>query len=351
MSGDRKELSFAIAGSMCTPWSSAGKKEGLTSKHTESYYLWAHETKHNGYDVITLENSPNFPQEIFEAILGEGYAVYVGVFGPEDLGWPVRRRRKLMTAIKKDKLAWAGPSSDALMATFAGIFFKAQQSSGDVFLKAQDPSEELDVRRRLACVRGYNVSREEVEKMPFKALLTPFQRADVSKYIQAYEDSRKNQGRGMDSAFIVDLSQKYERKRMSRRAVPTLMKNTHLFSFSADRFFTAADIEASQGMPRHGSAAWVQYASCVAADTTALPDAIRLCLAGNGMHLTAIAAWHIFVFANVVRRERGICRPPSTASEMRKRSRLARGGTFLYEEQGLSQARTFDYESGEVESE
>ena len=305
-------LSLVVAGSMCTPWTSAGKREGLSSKHTESFNIWVNEVKANRYAIITLENSPHFPVEIFQQHLGEEYQVVVGCFGPENLGWPCRRRRKLITAVRKDILVWTGPCSDTeCMQLFAQLFYKEADCSGDIFVKDQDPDKEIVVRRRLAAIRGLHLSDLELKAMDVKNLLTPFQRKDFDKYAALFKEADE---REPGTACVVDLSQSFERKRVGT-FVPTLMKNTQLYSFSQDQFFTPAAVEASQGHPTWFSTDCSRYAGCIATDTSQVSDPQRWLLSGNGQHLAAIAAWHLFIFCHLVVRDvSAVGRPLSTES-------------------------------------
>ena len=343
VSGSWDTLSLLIAGSMCTPWTSQGKKEGLASPRTESFQVWAHEARCNGYDIITLENSPHFPEQILKNILGDEYKFLVAVFGPEQLGWPCCRRRKFITAIRTDRLAWAGPPQDGLMQAFSSLFFQSTMQTGDAFLLDQDPQEESSMRARLAETRGFFVAKDNFANFPFKNFLTPFQKLDLPKYMDAYEELKKADP-GTQHAFIVDLSQKFERKRVSLQHVPTILKNTQLYSFTKEKFFTAPDIEVSQGLPVRGDAA-AAYGHCVAADPSKACPAKRLGWSGNGMHVAALAAWHTFVFANLV--------PVDTLTPPTKKPRLVlsrrKSSGFQYQEAGLSKGKTFDYiDEGDV---
>ena len=334
------EISLAVAGTMCTPFSSQGKKEGLSSRHTESFQLWACEMRANQYDVITHENSPFFPEAELEKSLGDGYESVVAVFGPENMGWPCRRKRKLMTCFRRDKFVWAGPAKDMVMAEFGRIFFKETYGSGDYFVQVQDSAQEAALRCRLAHSRGLKLKPEEIMDIPLRTLLSPFQKNDFDKYEAAFQESAAQKP---GCTFIVDLSQSFERKRISD-FVPTILKNTQLYSFSSGKFFTASAVEASQGMPSSSG----RYAACRATDTTRLAHSQRMQLSGNGMHLPTLAAWHLFIFGNLVRREESL---PAALQDPppRKRLRLSRSSRglsshFDYQEVGLSRGRTFDYQ-------
>jgi hypothetical protein len=72
-----------IAGTMCTPWSSYGKRLGLADSATEAWHVWSNEMAALKPDIVMLENSPRFPVDIFESKLPEHQVVWIHI-SPKD---------------------------------------------------------------------------------------------------------------------------------------------------------------------------------------------------------------------------------------------------------------------------
>ena len=82
-----RRLTHAIAGAMCTPWTSYGARQGLADPASEPWFIWFNEVLHLLPDLITLENSPLFPvHELFTKHLQDTHYIIPIIFGPEDHG-------------------------------------------------------------------------------------------------------------------------------------------------------------------------------------------------------------------------------------------------------------------------
>jgi hypothetical protein len=90
--GTGRPLTFAAAGTMCTPWSSAGPRRGLADVATEPWHLWSCEMEARQPDIILLENSNYFPHEIWQKRMGRTHVLVPIRFGPEDHGTFVASR-------------------------------------------------------------------------------------------------------------------------------------------------------------------------------------------------------------------------------------------------------------------
>ena len=108
-----RPLTVAAAGSVCLAWSTFGKREKLAHWSAESWMIWVLEQRRRGLDLVWHENSNNFDVELFIKGMSPAYIVITVVTGPEDLGWPARRRRRFSCAIRLASLVWLGPLDDA----------------------------------------------------------------------------------------------------------------------------------------------------------------------------------------------------------------------------------------------
>ena len=343
--GETSPLSMCIAGSMCTPWTSFGKHEGEASQHSESFHIWAREVAEGEYGVVTLENSPNFPQNIFEEELNDSSGcgkcfIASIVFGPEDLGWPVRRRRKFMSAIDLSQYIWVGPQTQAAIAAeFGKLFFKPLRVQGDVFL-APDSAEEIGLRQALAKNRGLQLSQYDAENIDVKLLMPPGERSEFLKYEAEAKRFLKDPA---NRSCIADISQTFTARQRMSALIPTLMSSTKLFSFSAGRWVTQTDLECSLGHPPPRSEAHNRYRPVLAhGPLQELSDSARQCLSGNAMHLAAITTWQVYVLSNIIKKDvtvpKGVKRPVDDNKEASKLQK-----NFSFAEVGLSRGKTFDY--------
>ena len=317
-----RELTMVVGGSMCTPWSSFGSRTGLASEHTESMQLYFAEIQASQYDLATLENSPLFPRDLYETRLGPQFHVARLCFGPEDLGWPVRRKRLLQTAIFLPRWIWVGPQSEKeIREEFQTLFFRATTAGGDVFL-THSKLEQGELKAQLGLKRGLKLDPASCWDVDVEKLLPPQARESLHGYRALWQDTPSSE-RG--PSCIVDLSQSLQRKRMDSE-IPTLMTTTLLYSLTQNRFFTVSDLDASQGFPTPSQSSWAKYQDCLAYDLEAyarLPLAHRSRMSGNGMHLCAMAAWHLYVLSNIVRRDSMLTSPragPSVRSEKERRA-------------------------------
>ena len=301
--------------------------------------------------MVTLENSPNFPTENFSEVMGTGYFVAATTFGPEDLGWPCRRRRKYMSAIDLSTLIWVGPvSADDLVRDFGDFCFKTMATNADVFVNP-DGTEEAQMRVNMGKNRGLKLSTEDARSIDVASLFTPRERTDFFKYkADAVEYLA-----GAD-ACLCDLSQTHGSRGRMSCVLPTLLSSSKFYSFSLNRFLTHTDLEASLGFPRPGTAEYMKYKDDFGhGPLESLADHVRMSLNGNAMHLAAMAAWHAYVLSNLVKRDPVVL--PLAISENghgeddldatpTKRPKLRRGfcHLFSFSEVGLHRGRTFDYD-------
>ena len=79
-----RPLTMNISGCMCTPWTTYGTQEGLSSKHTESFWVFLETCAGLAFDIVIIENHPGLPKELVQLVLGKLYRIIRVVLGPED---------------------------------------------------------------------------------------------------------------------------------------------------------------------------------------------------------------------------------------------------------------------------
>jgi hypothetical protein len=75
----------AIAGPLCTPFSSYGKRESMSHVGTEPWHIYSRKVASEKHDLTFLENSPRMPIKLFEDKMGDSFVVVHATYGPEDL--------------------------------------------------------------------------------------------------------------------------------------------------------------------------------------------------------------------------------------------------------------------------
>lgn len=153
------------AGSTCCGWSSrntAGQK-GVAHAAKRPFTIWKCQRSVVKDDLWFHENARNFPPE--ELYPPEEYRhcmkheVLSVTVGPEDLGWPVSRKRKLSVGYNPEKLIWMGPDQDSIQRDFMIKFHRGRSCTGDIFFK--DSADHIyDEFRQAARKRGFTLSND-----------------------------------------------------------------------------------------------------------------------------------------------------------------------------------------------
>jgi len=109
-----------------------GSRKGLADPATKAWHIWSVERTQRLEDIIYVEEADLFPVDLFKNLIQQSHDCQHIVFGPELLGWPIRRNRTLMWSTNRAKLVWVGPPS-SLLQDFAQTFQAALMLDGDIF--------------------------------------------------------------------------------------------------------------------------------------------------------------------------------------------------------------------------
>eukprot|EP00971_Amphidinium_carterae_P323184 6422726-Amphidinium_carterae.2 len=146
----KRPLVLNIAGVSCLPWTIVGKQEGFGSPCEVPHTVWVYERRERALcgqeDLVLVECTPRYPVPVTlgEPLQDSHHTVSI-VTGPEQMGWPHRRTRKLAACISKKTCFWTGPVTDAEVAEdFRSRFNRGVVLAGSAFFMA---SEEDDLKR------------------------------------------------------------------------------------------------------------------------------------------------------------------------------------------------------------
>jgi hypothetical protein len=262
----------------------------------ERYYQWHIERTMRQEDIVGHENSAFFPTWLFTQGLGDTHFIITVTVGPEDFGWPLRRRRKLSMALSRANLIWVGPQTpQAIKDEFANLFCRRVVLDGDIFICDTEAAraEYLNhwARRRGAFLR----KDSSMSNFDMRTILRGCQLDIFNRYEALYESQKR-----FCKCFIADLSQNPESHNVSSPFMPTQITHSCLYSFSSKTAFTPSELIIAHGWP------------CIPGirDTTLMPFELRrltppqqVHLSGNAMRLPTLAMFYMYILSNCIRRD------------------------------------------------
>ncbi len=297
-----RPLTCAIKGFPCTPFSAIGNQEGLAHPAMEVVHACIQDMAASGFDLLGVENSDRFPPALFEGELPSKYVAKSLVFGPDDLGFPIRRRRYMCTAINQETLVWIGPpTAEAMEAEFREMFYQAVQLEADDFLHLDSAERHRNLRREFAKRRGV-YPNQSVGEIPFRMLLSPGQQHNLEGYCRMRQDKDQDLV-GVRGTFCADLSQDPEERPRCGPWFPTFARSSMIVSLSKMDFFTNAELDFVMGFPSLEFSANAHLADCCPVRVHDLERSTYCKLLGNGMHVACLMAFWSYIFMNCVRRE------------------------------------------------
>ncbi len=305
-SHDHPQPSLHIAGAVCSPWSLCGSRLGLADPITKVWHIWSVERSAADEDFVVLEQAPEFPLDVLGSVLAPTHDVRAVIFGPEQCGWPINRDRTYAWCCNRRTMVWVGPEDPgSLRADFSALFRVRCQLDADVFVL----DDEAAVRQQLAQLakarKVFLNSSIPVRDINVRDLLSPSGKERFDGYAAQFQQGRAC---SMSGAFVCDLSQNPALRPRSGPWLPTLLKNSQLYSFSQRHLFTPLELLQAHGWPtlvQGGSPpasppSWMHRIGHGRQNVSARAAQMMI---GNGMHLHPLCAWITYCLANCVRRE------------------------------------------------
>ena len=170
-----------IAGVTCKDHSRRNQKAlGTAGPHAPVLATWAAERRKSLEDVLIVENLASFPTDELQHLLSPQFQLAIEVvWGREDMGWWVNRRRKYMIFTRADAGVDLGEQGFTPQA-FQRWFQRARPEvceKGDMFYKAPDMLV-LESKRQRSNRRRCRVQKERVRSdealaaLPWRALFS-----------------------------------------------------------------------------------------------------------------------------------------------------------------------------------
>eukprot|EP00971_Amphidinium_carterae_P024046 474817-Amphidinium_carterae.1 len=229
-------IRLLIAGVPCTDHSVMGSRKAASGDTAVTLSSWAADIKSSPhYDLLLLECTPLFPERLQLSVFEEMYSLESFCYSPTDLSIPANRRRKYMLLrLRSRVVALSGyvfgekvfgidaetEVGETGARTFAEVFFRTLEASGDLFFKAS-----ADERREmvLSMARARHLLeverlRSEHSRIPLSLALAPCQARAWKAYKQRVSERRAH--------AIVNVCQSASFATTHKMVVPTLLTKT-----------------------------------------------------------------------------------------------------------------------------
>ena len=281
------------------------QKQESDERHL-AWALWSEERVAHDDALVGFENSESFPFDTHTAKFQQTHNSVGVKVGPEDMGWPMCRRRLYICSYSKEKLIWAGPgSSEGIAAEFQELFSRKVVVDADVFLASGEEAQR-EFRQQLAATQKTFIRAGEECTVPVTSILSASSRRHYELYQEAYlalQDQQHHDGSSTTTttlplqAFVSDLLQNPMHRNISRALMPSLTCSVLRYSHSQSRFFTDEDLWLAFGWPVMGAAPGMPKMPFKLSD---LSRSARMRLLGNSMHLAVLSSFYLYCFSNMV---------------------------------------------------
>ena len=301
------------AGTTCTGWTAIGQQLRYADPSERCHAVWLAERQQKALDgtedMFFQENVPKYPFKLkLREPLSDTHDIIRVAVGPEDLGWPSRRKRSLCCGLVRSRWRWCGPTSDqAVQAEFDMIFKRATTLSGNCFLLAPLSEVQEWYKQKLA-KRGVHVAQDE--PLDIASLLEDILPPGARLRLDAYKEILEQDSGATD--FIADVEQWPNHGAAYGSLFPCQLTHGTVLSLrggTGPRVFLGSEHLAALGWHIF-SGSGDKFCSPIGEILRSLPGHTQKALSGNAMALPAIAAFVLFIWSNVEQ-----LRHPSQESE------------------------------------
>merc|ERR1740129_1256181 len=258
-----------VAGSPCVDWSPMGRRRGTGGPSRAVFLTWCHDVREQAPALLLHENVPRFPKRLLEAELGELYEIReLGpdrVVTPQALGFPVRRKRRYLLLVHRQK----GSIDDAMLCAASEALFV-----GSGGLKAADLFVEGDAAPSAPAIK----TDRQIENV----------RLHEESWRTKYHTDPNCDGRCVFDANF--RTSEWHFMSNEDGALPTLTTSaSKMYCPAQGRCLTRAEKLVAMGYPVHED-----LAIAAGVEVMRLPPSLGCCkidkLIGNAMHLAAVGA-------------------------------------------------------------
>ena len=276
---DPGTLWLDCGGNVCTPFSTRGNNKKWLDKANLPLFAWCYSMKHVAQpDFILNECVSSMPINFFRACFGNTVSISPVNFSPTDLGFPVNRPRQYVVL----KFSAEAPKIALTKDTLAEVAFRTLECAGSVLLQASKEdvrkfAQQLAEQRKIFVEAG-----DPIYKMKLVMDVADRQRAE------AFRAALLDRGLPAHADYIADVAQTVQFGTVATY-MPTVIRNSRMYSFASDRLVLPAELLAAQGLPVGQGLLCCEH---VPSAIRELPN-VRRCrevtqLLGNCMHLCQV---------------------------------------------------------------
>ena len=266
-------------GNTCTPFSSRGKGLKWFDPVNLAAMAWCFSMKHVARPTYILnECVPGMPASFFSKCFGDEVAVNAETFSPVDLGIPANRPRQYVIV----KLCSGRPRLAFTRELLATLCFRTLECTGSVFLCASD-EDVHGFLNNLALAR-HILPRDAGHPHQCNLVMAVADRTRM----ESIRGELVLKGSSDVADVFADVSQSLGFGHPSL-CVPTIIRNSKIYSFSKRRLLLTAELQGVQGVPMLGSTSrWQRLIPESMRSISELPFSRATGLLGNSMHASQV---------------------------------------------------------------
>ena len=302
-----RPLVISCAGLTCTDFSPLGHQKRGSGKEDHVHSIWREERRQlalaKAEDVFLTECSPRYPPDVMQGKhLQDTHTVIHIVFGPEDWGYPARRRRSYSVGLNNATMVWVGPSeATAVQKEFDMMFKRTCEMTGDDLLLASNADVSSWVKER--SLRRQTLLPSNHAELPMSEYMETLVSPSCMLNHRVNDQLRAEQCDSLNGAFLCDLEQSAHRGTTPGPLVPALSTHSLIYSFKKQRLAIPSEWFGIQGIDSHSRLWGSRGQSPVVQSTVGVAENTLRGLLGNALYVPVFAAWFLFAMGNCVRRE------------------------------------------------
>ena len=282
-------ITILVAGINCYDWSTRGSQEGWLGDSCLSFLEILREVMARKPDMVIFECVPLFDEEGL-APLHTMYDIRSLVYSPVLFGLPCSRPRKYMLMVSRSSYEWIPQVNEfGHMEMFEALFARSLQLYGhELFCAPLEMVQEM--RTEMARARGLPPKRPTGKDWSFFQALPPGIRSNVRQYRKAGEADP-----AVSKPLLITATQR-PRFQSRMEVCPAILRKTCIWSTQLRRPAHTLELFEIMGyMMFDNDAAGTCTLTKFGQAVQGLPPKDAASLAGNGMHVTAMAAAYLFI--------------------------------------------------------
>ena len=230
-----------FAGNECKDWAAIGRRKGFAGPGAWTLVTAVLEFRARKFAFFFQECTPRFPDWLLQYLLGPAWKVVAVVFGPSQLGKPIRRGRYMSFCYDTSQVAFLGSALH-----FQRLFCqRSRHLDGDIFYVA--PPEFVQAKLD-QLVKETMCGLDKGSVPTFMDCHTGTQQCNAKAYL-AKQQSLIEKGCSSEEAFIYDLEQSCASRPRFGSTMPCLITHGLMYSAHHQRPLLEEEHLSAMGLP------------------------------------------------------------------------------------------------------